>query len=142
MFSIGGGTSSKRRCARALISNYVTIPVLQGLRKDHKPNREGSEILGPKLRPLCAANRAPNAALGGIIAKTVKALSDNITDKANSEVISTEELKRKIEDVNKIIINDTNTREKLPRKNKRIPLQNNELVAFSMDVSALYPSIT
>ena len=99
-FRIGDSTNQKRRCSRALISNYVTIPVLQGLRKDHKPDRNGDPILGPKLRPLCAANRAPNAALCNLVAKSAKALGDSISH-LGGEIISCEELKQKIEDVNR-----------------------------------------
>ena len=61
----------------------------------------GDPILGPKLRLLCAANRAPNAVLGGVVAKTVKAIAVSIVKKGKGEVISTEELKRVIEDSNK-----------------------------------------
>ena len=126
-FYIGGATNA-RRCARALASHYVMIPVLQGLRKDHKANRNGDPNLGPKLRPLCAANKAPSAAFGGVVAKTVKAIADNVVKEGKGEVISTEEMKRLIEDSNK-------TRQ-------RKPIQNNKLSIFSMDVTALYPSIT
>ena len=73
IFNIGGGTNV-RRCKRALISNFTPVPVMEGLRKDHKGNINGDSVKGPKLRPLCAANRAPNAALGGIVAKVVKAV--------------------------------------------------------------------
>ena len=90
-----------RRCARALASHYVMIPVLQGLRKDHKADRNGDPNLGPKLRPLCAANKAPSAAFGGVVAKTVKAIADNVVKEGKGEVISTEEMKRLIEDSNK-----------------------------------------
>ena len=38
IFGIGDSIGQRRRCTRALISSYVTIPVLQGLRKDHKPS--------------------------------------------------------------------------------------------------------
>ena len=43
-FNIGGATNA-RRCARALASNYVMIPVLQGLRKDHTADRNGDPNL-------------------------------------------------------------------------------------------------
>ena len=81
IFNIGKGSSGRKRCLRALIANFVTIPVMQGLRKDHKADIDNDPNLGPKLRPLCAANRAPNAALGSIVAKTVKAIADSIAVK-------------------------------------------------------------
>ena len=56
IFNIGSSISQMKRCSRALMANYVMIPSLEGLRKDHKPNIGGDTILGPKMRPLCAAN--------------------------------------------------------------------------------------
>ena len=61
------GSGQPRRCARALVGNYTSIPTLQGLRKDHKGNKDGRADLGPKLRPLAAANEAPIAALGNLV---------------------------------------------------------------------------
>ena len=87
---------------RALILNFTLVPVMEGLRKDHKGNIHCGSNLGPKLRPLCAANRAPNSALGEIIAKVVKAVADSVVSKnGNGEVISTEELKHSIEEQKK-----------------------------------------
>ena len=68
MFNIGDSAGQCRRCSRALISNHVTIIVLQGYCKNHKHNREGNPVLGPKLRLLCAANKAPNATIGNLVA--------------------------------------------------------------------------
>ena len=52
--SIGeaSGMGQPRRCRRALVSNFATIPTLQGLRKDHKSNIGGDPNKGPKMRPL------------------------------------------------------------------------------------------
>ena len=86
-----------------MVGRYVTIPSLQGLRKDHKGNLDGDPKKGPKLRPLAAANRAPNAALGNLVSRVVKSVGDNKASKTGTELISTEELKRRIEDVNKHI---------------------------------------
>ena len=61
-FYIGGATNA-RSSACALAPHYVIIPVLQGLRKDHKADRNGDPNLEPKLRPLFAANKVPSAAL-------------------------------------------------------------------------------
>ena len=138
VFNIGEGIGQKRRCARALISNYVTIPVLQGLRKDHKPNIDGDPSIGPKMRPLCAANKAPNANLGNLVAKVSKAVGDTIAD-SGGEVISGEEMKRKIEDVNKA--RRVKTFKERPYRNAPPIQKPGELKVYSMDVSALYPSI-
>ena len=68
------GSGQPRQCRRALVGNYTTIPSLQGLRKDHKGDIGGDPVKGPKLRPLVAANKAPNAALGNLVAKIAKAV--------------------------------------------------------------------
>ena len=142
MLNNGAANGQTRRCSRALVSNFLTIPVLQGLRKDHKPNRDGNPVLGPKLRPLCAANRAPNAAIGNLIARAAKAIGDSIAPKIGGEVVSTEDLKRKIEDLNKRTAMKQHRAEHV-RANKEKPIQDkSDLTLFSMDVSALYPSIT
>ena len=101
----------------------VTIPILQGLRKDHKPNRNGNPVLGPKLRPLCAANKAPNAAIGNLVARAAKAIGDSIATKVGGEVVSTEDLKHKIEDLNKKTAMAYH-REESKRTNKEKPNQN------------------
>ena len=44
------------------------------------------------MRPLCAANRAPNAAFSNLVSMTTRALSDSIGD-SSGEIISSEELK-------------------------------------------------
>ena len=84
-FYIGGATNA-RRCACTLAPHYVMIPVLQGLRKDHKADRNGDPNLGPKLRPLCAANKAPSAAFGGVVAKTVRAIADNVVKEGKGKL--------------------------------------------------------
>ena len=61
ILNIGKGQNQGRRCTNTLISMYATIPTLQGLMKDHKENIGGDSSRGPKLRPLAATNRAPNA---------------------------------------------------------------------------------
>ena len=45
IFNIGSGTSGRRRCARGLIATFATIPVMQGLRKDHKSDRDRNPVL-------------------------------------------------------------------------------------------------
>ena len=97
------GLGQPRRCRRGLVTNFATIPTLQGLRKDHKQDIQGDPNKGPKLRPLAAANRAPNAALAHLVATILKAVGDNLTDVMGAEVISTEELKREIEEVNSLV---------------------------------------
>ena len=75
--NIGGNQGHIWRVNRVLISTYNTIPPLMGLRKDHKGDLEDNPILGPKMRPLCPANIAPNAGLGGLMAKVIKILAND-----------------------------------------------------------------
>ena len=56
-------------------------------------------MLGPKMRPLCAANRSPNAAFSQLVSITVRALGDSISS-SGGEIISSEELKNKLESLN------------------------------------------
>ena len=114
--------------------------MLQGLRKDHKPDMDNDPTKGPKMRPLCAANKAPNAALGNIVAQVSKAVGDSIAS-SGGEVISCEEMKRKIEDLNKAR-SEKAFKERPRRTGIAPPIQKQgSLKVFSMDVSALYPSI-
>ena len=119
------GSSQSWRCVRNLVGNYVTIPSLQGLRKDHKGDMDGDPAKGPKLRPLAAANRAPNAALGNLVAQVTKAIGNNISEKMGGEIILTEELKRNIDEVNIKIRESWKTeceRAKYFKENRRNPL--------------------
>ena len=76
-----------------------------------------------------------------MLAKVVKCFSDSVAKKnVNGEVISTEELMRRIEDFNKERLK-TESKEEPGKAKKLIPMQNNKLTVFSMDVTALYPSI-
>ena len=142
IFNIGESIGQMKRCTRALMSNYVMIPSLQGLRKDHKPNIGGDPILGPKMRPLCAANHAPNAAFSNLVSMATRAVGDSIAS-TSGEVISSEEVKRKIVDLNNAHKLEQ-SREEHYRNGKEIPVQNHynsNLIVYSMEVQALYPSI-
>ena len=81
IFCIGeaAGRGQPRRYGRALVNIFSTIPTLQGLRKDHKGNIDGNSTKGPKLRPLVAANKAPNASLGNLIAQLAKVIGDDLS---------------------------------------------------------------
>jgi hypothetical protein len=97
---IGHDTGQAVRCRGSLISEFSTIPVLQGYRKDHKADMQGSKEQGPPLRPLCAANRALNAPLGDLMSDILKAVGDEISTDSGTELRSTEELCRALEDAN------------------------------------------
>ena len=69
-----------------------------------------------------------------------RAICDSITT-TSGKVISSEEVKRKLEDPNKEY-KLGNPRENLNRSGKAVPVQNHSnIMVYSMDVQALYPSI-
>ena len=131
-------------------TSYSKISGLKGLRKDHKGNINNDPIKGPKLCPLAAANKAPNTALGYLLAQIANAVGDNIADVMGTEVVSTKQLKHTMEEANfKIVTQWEEDVSKAHRKRKMIcsgkptPRQEmDQLVIFSMDVVSLYPSIT
>ena len=58
VINLGTAQGHLKKCTNTLVSNYATIPMLQGLRKDHKENKNNDPTLGPKLCPLATANQA------------------------------------------------------------------------------------
>merc|ERR1712240_716598 len=74
--NIGGAHNHNWRVNRALISNFAPIPPMIGMRKDHKANIQNKPTLGPKLRPLCPANQAPNVLLGNMMASICRILAN------------------------------------------------------------------
>ena len=127
----------------------MTIPSLKGLRKDHKGDLDGNPTKGPKFRPLAAASKAPNSALGNLVARVAKALGNDISERIGGKIISTEELKRDIDDVNKKLAKTwkgESERAKAIRESRRtnkLPTiqDRDNMFVFRMDVTALYPSI-
>ena len=92
------------------------------------------------MRPPCTANRAPNAAFSNLVSMASRAIGDSIAN-TSGEVIRSEEVKRKIEDLNKEH-KRVNPRENLNRSGKAVLVQNHSnIIVYSMDVQALYPSI-
>ena len=142
ILGLGVNQDQNRKCTNTLISNHATIPTLQGLRKDHKEDMEGDPKIGPKLRPLCAANRAPNAPLSNLVSQIMKAVGDDVSKVYNTEVISAEELMRFIEEANKELKIQSEQIQKPARSGTLPSIQiHNKPIVGSMDVKALYPSI-
>ena len=133
------------RINRALISNFAPILLLIGMRKDHKANLENNPVLGPKFWPLHPANNASNAPLGNLMASICRVLANEHHEKANTELISMEELmyniqvtkiKERLNRVDPSWIRET-------RKSNLIIIQDmRSTVVISQDVSTLYPSMT
>ena len=118
------------------------------MRKDHKGDLEDNPTLGPKLRPLCPANMAPNSNLGNLMARIVKEMANEIQEKIETEVLSTEELKHHIEKANigieqRIMFHNQSLASRARRRCTIPPIQDmNSTIVMSMDVTALYPSIS
>jgi hypothetical protein len=104
---IGKDVKHGKRCKDTLISNMTVIPNMQGFRKDHKANVDNDPNKGPPLRPLCAANKSLNAPLGCVLSKILKCVGDEKSVEQMTEILSTEELCRAVEDVTKNIATET-----------------------------------
>ena len=74
------------------------------------------------MRPLAATNKAANDAIASLVAQVAKAVGKNLSEMTGAQLISSEQLKRDIKDINEKILNewktDCATDEKL-RKKKR-----------------------
>ena len=96
-------------------------PYTYGLRKDHK------NVAEPPLRPVCGASTAPNNIVSNILAQLLKRIADEV--EGDKSVASTEEMIAILRKVNK------STKETNIEGRK-------DICIGSMDVRALYPSIT
>jgi hypothetical protein len=103
ILNVGKDVNQRQRCKETLISNMAAVPTMQGFRKDHKDDVDGDPDKGPPLRPLCGANKSLNAPLGCLVSKILKCVGDELSNKSQTEILSTEELCRFAEDVSKKI---------------------------------------
>ena len=97
IFKPGSNTSAEDRVWQAKELKSTTIPMISLLVKDHKELTETGE---PKVRPVCGASSSINGELSEWISSILDALADY---KETSEVISSEEMLGKIDDLNKIL---------------------------------------
>ena len=72
---------------------------MTGLRKDHKVGWDEQE--GPPTRPLVNGKVGPNHSLGNLVSRILRPLRKEAVEGMGTEVVSTEELLRTIEDFNK-----------------------------------------
>ena len=127
IFNVGSDTDRKNnedRVHLASISTNVPPPPLDGLRKDHKPLKPGEEASGPSVRPVCAANVAPNARMSHFLSKILNDYSDAV--ESHSECRSSEEMRAAFESFNENTDPET-------KKNSTL---------LSMDAVKLYPSMS
>ena len=112
------GHNQAKRCHQALVVNKSSVPLLGGLRKDHK---EGFDpVLGPKCRPLCDGKVGPNAPLANMTSMILKTVRSGVADDLDTEVLSTEELQHHIDSYNSEAMG-LNNREYLQRGHKLPP---------------------
>ena len=119
ILNIGAKWHHEDRVKQALSSTSTDPPVIYGLPKDHK-DVEGTEE--HPLRPVCGANRGPGARLSNILSNLINPCNEAVA--GDSQVESTEDLQACIAGFNL-----------LPQEDRT------DVVIFSMDVKALYPSI-
>ena len=103
---------------QSLISTSSYPPPIYGLPKDHKVVQEGDEH---PLRPVCGASSGPGARISNLLAMVISPSNDQLRA---SLVESTEDLQARIEQFNSLH-----------------QCEREDVVLFSMDAKALYPSI-
>jgi hypothetical protein len=132
---IGEGWGHESRVKQACLSKYSKIPALDIMLKDHK----GGDNL--PTRPVCRSTESPNGILGDLISDYLKILADEKAAETGTEVRSTEEMCEALEEVNKKVREERKRRGENTDENNEI---DNEIriAVGSMDVSALYPSIS
>ena len=127
IFNVGGETSRKNNQERvhlASVSTNSSIPILDGVRKDHKPLKPGAEVAGPPVRPICYANESPNFRISHFLSKIINDFCDAVDD--HHEARSSEEM-----------------RASWQRYNLETPADvKKRCHVLSMDVVALYPSMS
>ena len=133
ILNIGENIDKAKRCSDTLIVKQPTIPALEGMRKDHKTNYNMTE--GPPLRPLLAANQAPNAPLSNILSIFLKGIGNELAQGTMTEAINSEEVCRNSADTNDQV-------QQNPNISTTQHQQTTQRVLASMDVVGLYPNIT
>ena len=94
--------------------------------------------LGPPCRPLVNASIGPNSNLANLLTRFLQPVKQKLNSRLGTEIVSTEELLRKVTDLNSL--NHPPGRVSIPREAKIPPLQSEIRTISSMDVAALYPS--
>ena len=111
------------RVKNALRTKFCLAPPLSGYYKDHKTPTEGREYLGPKIRPVCGAAESSNGPLSHILLEILSFLGDTMDREIGALCLSTEEMCCALE-----------------MYNRRSSTTRNPVV-FSMDVTAMFPSL-
>ena len=119
IIKLGQNHNHWSRMKSALVNKFGHIPVLYGLKKEHKFTQPNSPT---PTRPVCGANDAPNGQICNILSIIVSALAMTMDEDLKTVSRSTEEMIAAIEEIN-----------------KKDSME--ERVIFSTDVEAMYPSL-
>jgi hypothetical protein len=133
IFSMGASHGQEDRCRQAMFSDDRPPPGVRFMYKDHKKLKNGEVF--PPTRMVCNATEGPVHRASIMIDSLVRPIADDMEEEAGTEVRSTEEVKRKLLDVNKRVKKQGEEMEEEGFEEER------ELVFFSQDVVGLYPSI-
>ena len=122
IFSVGEdhGDRNVSRVTKASTSTDILPPVLYDLRKTHKAVED--QVKGPKVRPVCAANTAPNSRLSHFLSMIINDFMD--AENHAGEVRSSEEMRA---------LFDAANRQTGCKKKTRV---------VSQDVKGLYPAMS
>ena len=119
ILKIGQNQGHWNRIKSALVNKFGHVPVLYGLKKDHKTVAAGQPT---PTRPVCGANDAPNAQLCHLLSTIVTAVANTMDEDLKTVARSTEEVITTIEEVNAM----------------DIPV---EIVIISTDAELMFPSL-
>jgi hypothetical protein len=133
IFDVGSTHNQVGRCKQALVTEDRPPPNVKFYFKDHKEVKEGEEC--PATRMVCGAVEGPLHRASILLDKIIGPLASEAEDTMNTEVKSTEEVKRKFMDLN---VKTEKERKEIEEEGFK---EDREHVFFSQDVKALYPSI-
>ena len=105
--------------------------VLYFLIKDHKKIKDGETL--PPLRGVCSAKNGPGSRFSSLLSTILNKASD--AENSSTECRSTEEAMRRVLETNREI------RERVASGDVDFQKRVESLIALSMDVNALYPSV-
>ena len=145
LLNIGENVDQTTRCKNALIVDFCDVPVLQGLRKDHKLPYD--PVLGPPCRPLLSARTAPNAPLANTLSNFLRGIGDDLsirvgTDAINSEEICYEFHKFNYTDRVQGLSSQHDQQDQHGKQEQDEDEVHSNKVVGSMDIVGLYPNIT
>ena len=143
MFNLGEPGENQDKIAECLKAKETGAPVAKGQRKDHKVGWD--PIIGPKTRRVINGKKGANAGYANVLTRLLRPIRTEAIGEIRTEVASTEELCRSIQDTNERLglesATPLNTQNRYPKRlNHRDNMQGSTLVVGSMDIESLYGS--